>query len=451
MEVVGEKFEREEEREEIYSYLKCKICDGYFENAKILTECFHSFCLVCISQSAECLTQENHFSIACEICNTITTTPSLSLLPSNSISDKLLKNFHPKPNNQNNVLSSQQYCDNQICKEENRKASLYCDICKTHFCEECWKVVHSFGFLQKHSPLPILQKHNTKYCSTHLHEQMKFYCVPCDQLLCSLCWLDKHQMIHYNKIVKEEHLVISMEKASEKMKEELISRSDLISSNRKTIDDRLNENKKRIEEIDIRIATLQLDIEKLEIEKEIIKKKIKEDEENSTQIEISNRMIKDMIQSLPSILTTQKKYRDQIDHQISRVFESLYSFPLPQIIKYENNPDICILNEQSYKGDANSFILSNGGKKFIKKQSDYCGITVKKGISSGKYQWKISYDNSIANNGQFLIGVQLNKPICSSPSTLNDAPNASSNQLQKIISGFSADNLILNLLSHFTK
>ena len=96
MEVVGEECEREEEREEIYSYLKCKICDGYFENAKILTECFHSFCLVCISQSAECLTQENHFSIACEICNTITTTPSLSLLPSNSISDKLLKNFHQK-------------------------------------------------------------------------------------------------------------------------------------------------------------------------------------------------------------------------------------------------------------------------------------------------------------------------------------------------------------------
>ena len=88
-----EEVEREEEREEIYSHLKCKICDGYFENAKILTECLHSFCLVCISQSAECLTQENHFSIACELCNTITTTPSLSLLPSNSIAQKLLSTF----------------------------------------------------------------------------------------------------------------------------------------------------------------------------------------------------------------------------------------------------------------------------------------------------------------------------------------------------------------------
>ena len=130
-------------------------------------------------------------------------------------------------------------------------------------------------------------------------------------------------------------------------------------------------------------------------------------------------MIKDMIQSLPSILTTQKKYRDQIDHQISRVFESLYSFPLPQIIKYENDPDICILNEQSYKGNANSFTLSNDGKKFIKKQAGYCGITVKKGISSGKYQWKISYA-PIDKLGQYLIGVQLNKPICSSPYTLNE-------------------------------
>ena len=118
----------------------------------------------------------------------------------------------------------------------------------------------------------------------------------------------------------------------------------------------MNENNSKIEEIDIRIATLKAEIEKLEIEKENISKKVKEDEENSTQIEISNRMIKDMIQSLPSILPVQKKYRDQIDHQISRVFESLYSFPLSQIIKYENEPDdLCILNEQSFVGDKSRF------------------------------------------------------------------------------------------------
>ena len=44
-----------------------------------------------------------------------------------------------------------------------------------------------------------------------------------------------------------------------------------------------------------------------------------------------------MIQSLPSSLTIQKKFRDQIDEQISRVFDSLYFFPLPQIIKENNN------------------------------------------------------------------------------------------------------------------
>ena len=419
--------EREEEREEIYSYLKCKICDGYFENAKILTECFHSFCLVCISQSAECLTQENHFSIACEICNTITTTPSLSFLPSNSISEKLLKNFKP-PNNkkQANLLShSVEYCDNEICKEENKKASLYCDKCEANYCDSCWKAGHIFGVLQKHSPLPIHQKNNTKYCSTHQH-RFKLYCVPCDQLLCYLCMVESHQTIHHNNKVKEEHKVISMEKASEKMKEELISRSDLILSNKKTIDDRMNKNKMKIEEIDIRIATLKAEIEKLEIEKEIISKKVKEDEENSTQIEISNRMIKDMIQSLPSILTVQKKYRDQIDLQISRVFESLYSITLSQqlIVIDENDPygnldDLCILNGQSFVGDGNSFTLSNDGKKFTKKQGGHCGITVKKGISSGKYRWKILYD-PIDKNGWLLIAVQLNKPICSSSSSFNE-------------------------------
>ena len=409
-----EEVEREEEREEIYSHLKCKICDGYFENAKILTECLHSFCLVCISQSAECLTQENHFSIACELCNTITTTPSLSLLPTNSIVLKLLSTF--KAPNKQHLLSNQCFCDTQICKEENKKASLYCEICESNYCECCCKVVHSFGTLQKHSPLPLHQKNNTKYCSTHLNEQIKFYCVPCDQLLCSLCNVDSHQNLLNNlNIIKEDHKVISLDKASEKMKEKFISSADLILSNRKIIDDRLNENKKKIEEIETRISSLHYEIEKLEIEIEIMTNKIKEDEEISTQIEISNRMIKDMIQSLPSLLTLQKKYRDQIDHQISRVFESLYSFPLLQTttIIEENIDEICILNEQSFVGDKNSFTLSNDGKKFTKKKIDYCGITVKKGISSGKYQWKILYD-PIDNTGWFFIGVQLNKPICSS-------------------------------------
>ena len=131
-------------------------------------------------------------------------------------------------------------------------------------------------------------------------------------------------------------------------------------------------------------------------------------------------MNKEMIQSLPYILPVQKKYRDQIDHQISLVFESLYSFPLPQIIKFENDPvddDLCFLNAQSFvgfdKNVSNYFTLSNDGKNFIKKREGDCGITVKKGISSGKYQWKILYD-PIDDYGWFFVGVQLNKPICSS-------------------------------------
>ena len=300
-------------------------------------------------------------------------------------------------------------------------------------------MVHSIGVLQKHSPLPILQKNNTKYCSTHLHRQLEFYCVPCDQLLCSLCWLDNH---NYNNVIEnnnnedKNHQVISMDKASEDIKKQLIKTSDQILINESFFDKRIHQNTKKRDEINQNIdhkknniqnllreiENVKADIEKLELEKEKIEKKIKEDEENSTQIEISNRMIKDMIQSLPSILTVEKKYRDQIDEQISRVFESLYSFPLSHNIIIDENhfdPDICILNEQSYKGGANCFSLSNDGKKFIKKQYSYCGITVKKGISSGKYQWKISYD-PIYNNGWLFIGVQLNKPICSSLTSYNE-------------------------------
>ena len=418
----------EEEREEIYSHLKCKICDGYFEKPKILPGCYHTFCLVCISQSTECITEQNHFSIACEICNTITTTPSLSLLPNNSIVEKLLLNFKPSNNNkQVKLLSHTLHCDIQLCKDENKNASFYCEKCEANFCEGCWKGVHN-GVLKKHSSLPVHQKNDKKYCSIH-HKEMMFYCIPCDHLLCSACFLNEHQNVsnnnddnnnNNNNIIddnlKKEHKVISMEKASEILKEEFIKRSDLILSNKMTINDRMKENKMKIEEIDMRIGKLKEEIEKLEIEKEIIVGKINEDEENSKQIEVSNKMIKDMIQSLPSILTFQKNYRDKIDSQISQVFQSLYSFPLSQIMEKDEHDDLRVLNAQSIRGDENHFVLSNNGKELRRKQVSHCGITVKKGISTGNFRWKVLY-NPISQNGWLLIAVQLNKPICSSTSS----------------------------------
>ena len=49
----------------------------------------------------------------------------------------------------------------------------------------------------------------------------------------------------------------------------------------------------------------------------------------------------------------------------------------------------------------------------------HCGITVKKGISSGKYRWKILYD-PIDVDGWLLIAVQYNKPICSSTTSYGE-------------------------------
>ena len=56
----------------------------------------------------------------------------------------------------------------------------------------------------------------------------------------------------------------------------------------------INEKKNNIAKLIREIEIVKEDIEKLEIEKEIISNKIKEDEEILKQIEISNRMIKDI-------------------------------------------------------------------------------------------------------------------------------------------------------------
>ena len=106
----------------------------------------------------------------------------------------------------------------------------------------------------------------------------------------------KIHYLHFNSLGASSFSLLSSEKHQNTKKRDEINQN-------------IDHKKNNIQNLLREIENVKADIEKLEVEKEKIEKKIKEDEENSTQIEISNRMIKDMIQSLPSILTVEKKYR----------------------------------------------------------------------------------------------------------------------------------------------
>ena len=150
------------------------------------------------------------------------------------------------------------------------------------------------------------------------------------------------------------------------------------------------EYQQKINEYDKQIGILNGNINKLEKQKEKIGMKVKSSEENSGIIDDAIKMIKEKIKYLIPNQTLQNEYQDEKDVQL---FDTIPQFSQ---IEYKNddNNDLCVLNPKSFKGNPLDFTLTNCGKNFVYQpgiNSSNCGITLKKGISTGKYKWKIFF------------------------------------------------------------
>lgn len=215
--------------------LKCGFCQDYFNDPKLLP-CMHSFCKsclepLCVETKKECspvddgntTTQdsykENEINVVedrqvnltmgngseklkkrvkCPQCEEAFDLPETGVegLISNTALIKLIKSQQK--------LSQTKDCD--ICKlrQTSETAVSFCTDCKDLLCQSCWKS-HSFTrFTLNHkvialdelgeSDLTSVIVDSIVQCSDHPDEQVKYFCMDCNCIICRECIL----LIHKN-------------------------------------------------------------------------------------------------------------------------------------------------------------------------------------------------------------------------------------------------------------
>lgn len=203
-----------------------------------------------------------------------------------------MRSLSPSENNSLNLCKEDSLLTQttvQKCKEcEEQGATLYCANCTLYFCSDCSNIVHSLKMNKEHnikeykeSPsdasqafLSMVKSSFLKYyhCDKHNNEEMKLYCQPCNQFVCTYC-IDEHGDHKTMTVMKYVELV------NEKWKrnvEEVISDSLILPSVQ------LDEKRKEIslnnqtDFVEKEIARLEEEIKSLQYEKENLIDQLKE-------------------------------------------------------------------------------------------------------------------------------------------------------------------------------
>lgn len=226
---------------------KCDLCkDFIINNTKVLFGCYHVYCSSCIERLQQVASSPSSLNtspsaikqsiITCPLCSqdicivetslpqqqhTTTTTKTstnndINDYPSNgsdfSLINLLNENKIKSVNNNNtNVISQQQ----QRCKNCKSNDSLIqkCFSCYNQLCHNCLlthQYTHYFDLkdLILESPLLSQNQQNERLviCFKHKNEQIKYFCMTCNQLLCKECVLSEpHQLISHPNAKQQVH------------------------------------------------------------------------------------------------------------------------------------------------------------------------------------------------------------------------------------------------------
>ena len=175
--------------------LKCRKCNKSFQNPKILP-CLHYFCQDCIENSMinnkrlTCFTCQEETPCTTKISEIMTHYPLVDLIQLNKMRDQILN--HP-----NDI-----YCFNCSFGSGNTKGTTYCCDCKEIMCRHD-KVAHD-KYKTSHRSITIEElkeeKHLEKFlsdiatikCKKHPKQDIKYYCVECEEQICDDCGFGDH-------------------------------------------------------------------------------------------------------------------------------------------------------------------------------------------------------------------------------------------------------------------
>lgn len=200
----------------------CTICHKVYNvepiQLPLLLSCLHSFCKKCllehIDKEAKTVEGKKHFH--CPTCGQRTVIPSNDEDASAGLPVNLrLSHFAEVTGFKKKLMEGEVSCQN--C--DNKEASYFCENCRLFICETCnsdhqkWRELrtHEVNDLESlkrkegHDSLKI--QHSPQKCREHKNEEMRFYCLEDQELVCRDCLMtthDGHKREYLEKVAKSE-------------------------------------------------------------------------------------------------------------------------------------------------------------------------------------------------------------------------------------------------------
>ncbi|XP_077981888.1 E3 ubiquitin-protein ligase TRIM56-like [Glandiceps talaboti] len=206
-------------------FLVCTICIERYKKAKLLP-CLHTFCEHCLVTLVKKTGKLN-----CPICRRRCKLPDggVQAISHNFFMDQLVDQF----NKRDVDTAKAKKCGG--CKKS--AASHRCIDCAMSLCQSCTDAHRNIPLTRTHSLMMLGEFEKTKienpaavqppvYCSSHQHNQVKYYCDSCDVEICNECTLldhpkPKHKYRYLKEVALEykKYLIKMVEKMKMKEKE----------------------------------------------------------------------------------------------------------------------------------------------------------------------------------------------------------------------------------------
>ncbi|XP_045180001.2 tripartite motif-containing protein 5-like [Mercenaria mercenaria] len=274
---------------------QCPICFESFRDPKGL-ECLHTFCESCIHEYIIKLKEERNIldGIECPLCRHITIvkdsgqppeTWAKSLRPNYALVS-ILETMKSAPERQQ---TKEVYkCFPCSAQDLDIPASVYCNTCKEHQCDDCQKCHDRFSYMKGHEIINVEPgikqtglKKLRKICQCDIHaKDLEFLCKDENVLCCGTCAIVKHRkcdsVIEISEMASSDELRhLDVQKEVSDVRNQVLSVSkfltnseDLMTSQIKALPDLLKETKdKFVMKFDEFSAKILNDAEKIKQQK----------------------------------------------------------------------------------------------------------------------------------------------------------------------------------------
>ncbi len=170
--------------------LDCNSCHKAFQtkDGPLLLPCLHSFCKPCLEGHME---KAEYDKMACPTCDTRFPIPKEGgSFPVNLRLSHLANNTVY----QNKIEGGDVDCE-RCERDDVKKAIFFCDKCCDFLCKRCRHDHERFIREEGHYFIDILKFKKSEFkihsppakCQLHRGEELKFFCIPCDMLVCRDC------------------------------------------------------------------------------------------------------------------------------------------------------------------------------------------------------------------------------------------------------------------------